>query len=121
MQQALSTTGNNDVKLALSLYDRQILPILTYGCVIWGVPNRTNHLYIEHIKATNKITDHIQSVISQLCAPLYTRCVLRVSTPSDLIMPNSGDYVLVKFTNTEDKGKFVRFDIINTITLLTQT
>ncbi len=34
--QAISTTGTVNAKVALKLFDTQILPILTYGCPVWG-------------------------------------------------------------------------------------
>ncbi len=37
-KQAFATTGNVNVKLALTIFDRQIIPVLTYGCAIWGCP-----------------------------------------------------------------------------------
>ena len=37
--QALSTNKNVSVRLALSLFDKQITPILLYGCPIWSLPD----------------------------------------------------------------------------------
>ncbi len=36
LRSALSTTYNVSRKLALSIFDKQIIPVLTYGCAIWG-------------------------------------------------------------------------------------
>ncbi len=38
IHKALSTTQNVSVNLALSHFDKQIEPILLYGCPIWGFP-----------------------------------------------------------------------------------
>ena len=39
IRQALATSGNVSVKLAMKLFDSKIEPILTYGSVIWGIEN----------------------------------------------------------------------------------
>ena len=39
LRQAMSTTHNVSVKLHMSLFDKQIEPILLYGCPIWGMPS----------------------------------------------------------------------------------
>ena len=39
VKQALSTSQNVSVPLAMSLFDKQISPILLYGSPIWGIPN----------------------------------------------------------------------------------
>ena len=49
LKQALFTTGNVSCKLALSIFDKQILTILSYGSPIWGIPHTTNYIYIENI------------------------------------------------------------------------
>ncbi len=36
LRSALSTTYNVSRKLALTIFDKQIFPILSYGCAIWG-------------------------------------------------------------------------------------
>ena len=37
IRKALATSGNVSVKLAMSLFDSKIEPILTYGSIIWGI------------------------------------------------------------------------------------
>ena len=39
IRQALSTSVNVSVKLAMSLYEKQIEPILLYSCPIWAIPD----------------------------------------------------------------------------------
>ena len=46
---ALSSTGNISVDVALSLFDKQILPILTYGSTSWGISKPNDKLYISDI------------------------------------------------------------------------
>ena len=45
--QALSTNRNVSSKLATKLFDKQILPILLYGCSVWGLSNTHNLFYLE--------------------------------------------------------------------------
>ena len=40
VKRALYTTGCISVRVALSVFDKQILPILSYGSVIWSLPKR---------------------------------------------------------------------------------
>ena len=44
--QALRTNENVSVRLALSLFDKQITPILRYGCPIWSLPDSQNLIYL---------------------------------------------------------------------------
>ena len=46
LKQAISTTQNISTKLSLSLFDKQIEPILLYGSPIWGAPTCTCTLKI---------------------------------------------------------------------------
>ena len=38
VKQALSTDANINCSLTMNIFQKQILPILTYGCAIWGLP-----------------------------------------------------------------------------------
>ena len=49
IQGALSTSGNVNVEIAMSLFDKQIIPILTYGSTYWGTSDCYNKLYIHDI------------------------------------------------------------------------
>ena len=42
IRRILCTNGCVSPKLSLSLFDSKILPILTYGCVIWNVSTQNN-------------------------------------------------------------------------------
>ena len=46
IRQALSTTQNVSTKLFMSLFDKQIDPILLYGCPVWGMPSSNCSLSI---------------------------------------------------------------------------
>ena len=41
-KQACSSVGNISVKLAMTLFDKQVAPILTYGAPILGISKQTD-------------------------------------------------------------------------------
>ena len=43
---ALRTNKNISTKLALGIYDKQIAPVLMYGCSIWSLPQTGNLIYL---------------------------------------------------------------------------
>jgi hypothetical protein len=43
-KQALKTTGKVNTILTMNIFNKQITPILTYGCPIWGLPTTTNYI-----------------------------------------------------------------------------
>ena len=47
MEQAISTTQNISTKLSMSLFDKQIEPILLYGSQIWDIPSSTHSLKLK--------------------------------------------------------------------------
>jgi len=49
IQRAISSTGNVSVDIATSLFDKQILPILLYGSIIWGISGTYDKLYLNNV------------------------------------------------------------------------
>ena len=49
IKQALSTSGNISVPLAIKLFETKIEPILTYGGIIWGIENNSNSVEINNV------------------------------------------------------------------------
>ncbi len=47
IRQALCSGSNCSVRLAESLFDKKIMPILLYGCPIWGVPHVKNVIKLQ--------------------------------------------------------------------------
>ena len=45
---AIRTTGNVSVKLLLSIFDKQISPVVLYGSAIWAKPKSYDLLYLEN-------------------------------------------------------------------------
>ena len=55
LKQAISTVGNVNVKLALSIFDKQIQLIISYGCVNWALPSSSKYIYLDNVP--NDITN----------------------------------------------------------------
>ncbi len=47
LHKALSVGHNVSVKLAMTLFDKQLSPILLYGCSLWGIPDQMHYLKIK--------------------------------------------------------------------------
>ena len=54
VSKALSTTGTVNIKMALSVFDKQIIPILLYGSSIWALPKCHNYVPINTLKGKKK-------------------------------------------------------------------
>ena len=48
IRQAISTSHNVSVDLAMSLFDKQIEPILLYGSPVWGLPNSNCNIRLKY-------------------------------------------------------------------------
>ena len=51
---AINTNNNVNVRLAKSLFDKQIVPILLCGSAIWSILKEHNLLYLEQIYQKTK-------------------------------------------------------------------
>ena len=49
LQGALSTNGNINVDIAITLFKKQIIPILTYSSIYWGMSDCFNKIYVSDI------------------------------------------------------------------------
>ena len=54
IRQALITSGDVSVLLAMKLFNSKIEPILTYGSVIWGIERNNNSIIIEGLQESNQ-------------------------------------------------------------------
>ena len=51
VRKALYSNGCISPKIACSVFDKQILPILGYGASIWSLPNKTNDVIFKGIES----------------------------------------------------------------------
>ena len=84
---ALRTNKNVSTSLALSIYDKQIAPVLMYGCPIWSVPRTGNIIYLENQPEGTQIRKRVNEVFMELFnrkIPFeYARRVGKVATGSN--------------------------------------
>ena len=103
--QALKTDKNISSSLATSIFEKQIAPILLYGCPIWCLPKHHNLIYIEEQPEqvnTRSITDQVIRNILGHCVPLdYVRRVGKINN-------GQNRKILVKLKNYEDKEAILR-------------
>ena len=95
-KQALKTTGNVNTRLTMSIFDKQIIPVLTYGCPIWGLPSTTNYLTITGTNDTRHARQLINTICGRSIATTWIRNTSSRGSPSEL-------KVLMNLDNFEDK------------------
>ena len=57
VRKAITTAGNVNVYLACNIFDKQIQPIMIYGCPIWGLPCSNMCLYLDNIPNNIPVLD----------------------------------------------------------------
>ena len=76
---AINTNNNVNVRLAMSLFDKQIVPILLYGSAIWSIPKEHNLLYLEQIPENENTRKIVSETLKKICGKSidfrYTRWV----------------------------------------------
>ena len=120
--QALSTNRYISSKLALSLFDKQILPILSYGSSVWGIPRTQNLIYLENqdemINTRTLVTTALSSILDRPVPFEYARRVgkrnaderprkilIKLKSYSDKLeilgLTNSHNYVISNFVEND--------------------
>ena len=101
---ALRTNKNVSTSLALSIYDKQIAPVLMYGCPIWSVPRTGNIIYLENQPEGTQIRKRVNEVFMELFnrkIPFeYARRVGKVAT-------GSNRRILIKLENFDVKQEIL--------------
>ena len=99
--QALSTNRNISSRLALSLFDKQILPVLMYGSSVWGVPRTQNLIYLENQDENNITRAIVTTVLSSIVnRPVPFEYARRVGRQNADERPRK---ILVKLKSYDDK------------------
>ena len=62
LKQVLGYTNNATVKLALSLFDKQIQPTLLYGCYIWSMPDHNRPIMIHLDRIETKVKQQVNNI-----------------------------------------------------------
>ena len=106
IKKLLSTTGNVSVKLAKTLFESKVEPILTYGSIIWAIEKSTNTVLVTGTKITNQ--DNVRNIVSSLFKELWDgycpklELVRRLGKKKDTDRP-----MLIKFVHSHDKHKLL--------------
>ncbi len=67
-KQALIKYGNSSVSLALTISDRQIVPILTYAIPTWGAPIINHIIRLRNVSpTTGSASDYLRNYINTTC------------------------------------------------------
>jgi hypothetical protein len=105
-RQAIATTGNVSAVLALSIFDKQIQPILTYGCPIWGLPYQfTNYIYLDNLPLGETQVARARTLVRDICKNnVKIDFIRKTKAPPE----STGGSVILKFNNYNDKDMFVR-------------
>ena len=97
---ALKTNKNISTSLAISVYEKQIAPVLMYGCSIWAVPKYGNILYIEnqpeHINIRNKLNEIFTELFGKILPFEYARRVGKFTATQNR-------RIIIKMSNFDDK------------------
>jgi hypothetical protein len=106
LKKALSSTGNISPKLALSLFDKQISPILLYGCPVWGSPTPNNYVYLDNVPEDISPKEALRQVDASIHAHMCKRVGRRKE--------NSNRPVLINTINISDKFKLSQSKALKT-------
>ena len=101
---ALRTNKNISTKLALGIYDKQIAPVLMYGCAIWSVPRNGNLLYLENQPEHSKVRKEVDNIFTEIFgSTLPIEYAKRVGKASI----NGHRRILIKVKSYDDKLKIL--------------
>ena len=63
IKQVLGYSSNVSVKLAMSLFDKLISPILLYGSSIWSIPDCNRHIHIKVNQIEPQVKKQVQALL----------------------------------------------------------
>ena len=86
IQGALSMCGNVNVDVAISLFNKQIIPVLTYGSNIWGMPGNYTRLYVDGVPEDISTLDDVKKYIKSSSIVAFKRVGKKSSTPRRMII-----------------------------------
>ena len=105
--QALRTNRNVSAKLTMNLFDKQIVPILLYGCSVWAIPQSHNLFYLENQSEDQNtrtiVARMLRSVLNRDVPFEYARRVGRLSENDSITRK-----ILIKLKFYSDKQELLR-------------
>ena len=97
---ALRTSTNESTKLLMSLFDKQVAPILLYGSSIWGIPSSHNLIYLDNLPEVGNTRTTASKTLHETCGcdiPFTNaRSVGKASS-------NGPRRIVISLTNVQDK------------------
>ena len=97
---ALRTSTNVSTKLLMSLFDKQIAPILLYGSSIWGIPSSHNLIYLDNLPEVGNTRTTASKTLHETCGcDIPFTSARRVGKASS----NGPRRILISLTNVQDK------------------
>ena len=101
---ALKSNKNVSTSLALSIYEKQIAPVLMYGCALWSVPRTGTMIYLENQPEGSNVRTRLNEIFSELFdtpKPFkYARRVGKLSV-------GASRRILIKLDNFDDKQEIL--------------
>ena len=95
----------------MSLFEKQMLPILNYGSVFWGMSGSYNRMYIENIPESVNTVDEVKKFVRDDSIKHIRRVGRKSTVPRKLILTTdsyeSKIRLLINLETTED------FQILN--------
>ena len=110
IRKAPATSGNASVKLAVSLFDSKIEPILTYGSIIWGIESNINSIIINGLKEDSQkstkeqVLEHLKLILTNPDEKVNLDIVKRMGRKNK---ENQVRPILVKFKDYHIKEKII--------------
>ena len=100
---ALRTSTNVSTKLLMSLFDKQIAPILLYGSSILGIPSSHNLIYLDNLPEVG----NTRTTASKTGKTLHETCGCDIPFTSARRVGKAGSNgprrILISLTNVQDK------------------
>ena len=86
IQGALSTCGNVNVEVAISLFNKQIMPVLTYGSNIWGMPGNFTRFYVDGVPENLNTINDVKKYVNNSSIVNFKRVGKKTLTPRRMII-----------------------------------
>ena len=101
----INTNNNINVRLAMSLFDKQVVPILLYGSAIWSIPKEHNLLHLEQIPENENTRKIVWETLEKICGKsIDFRYARRVGKRD----PNTPRRIPIHVKHISDKMELLR-------------
>ena len=112
LQGALSTNGNINVDIAITLFEKQIIPILTYGSIYWGMSDCFNKIYVSDIPENVSTLENLKIKLNNTNILHFKRVGIKETKPRKLIITMNSYQAKInllnqRFVQSEDFSKSI--------------